>query len=305
METFGRRYRRKEALVPTHTERGKLFPSRRATTLGSFGLTAALALLLTVGVTAQQAPANSAGPTSLKVTITVDGETRELETTASKTVSELLAEHKIAFGNDDRCTVPTTSALTDGLKLTITRVRVETVTEKTPIPFTTHEVLSPELRVGAKIVKIPGKDGEKAITYRDYYKDGKRTERTKLDEKVTPATQALVLLGTQGMTLSSRGFFGSRRMIEMTATGYGPSGNGRYGMHTATGIRPRYGIVAVDPRIIPLGTKLFVEGYGYAIAADTGSAIKGMRIDLFYESDGRASQVGRKKVRVLILEPGR
>jgi 3D (Asp-Asp-Asp) domain-containing protein len=65
---------------------------------------------------------------------------------------------------------------------------------------------------------------------------------------------------------------------------------------------PQYGVVAVDPRVIPLGTRLFVEGYGSAIAGDTGGAIKGNRIDLCFNSDDEAEKVGRRTVRVLILE---
>ncbi len=58
----------------------------------------------------------------------------------------------------------------------------------------------------------------------------------------------------------------------------------------------------MDPRVIPLGTKLYVEGYGPAVAADTGSAIKGLRIDVWLNSRELAIKWGRKKVRVWVLE---
>jgi 3D (Asp-Asp-Asp) domain-containing protein len=67
-------------------------------------------------------------------------------------------------------------------------------------------------------------------------------------------------------------------------------------------MRATYGLVAVDPRVIPLGTHLYVEGYGFALAADTGGAIKGNRIDLCYDSVAFANRFGRKKVRVHVLE---
>lgn len=74
----------------------------------------------------------------------------------------------------------------------------------------------------------------------------------------------------------------------------------RFG-RTYTGIRPYRGIVAVDPRIIPLHTKMYVEGYGYAQAEDIGGAIKGRRIDVFIPSLHEARKWGRKKVKVYIL----
>jgi 3D (Asp-Asp-Asp) domain-containing protein len=61
------------------------------------------------------------------------------------------------------------------------------------------------------------------------------------------------------------------------------------------------GVVAVDPKVIPLGSKLYVEGYGYAIAGDTGGAIKGNRIDVFFYSSGETAQWGRRWVRVFVL----
>ena len=68
------------------------------------------------------------------------------------------------------------------------------------------------------------------------------------------------------------------------------------------GTRLRYGVVAVDPRVIPLGTKLYIEGYGYAVAEDTGGAIKGNRIDLCYTDRAKAEAFGRRNVKVYILK---
>ncbi|MBV9470942.1 MAG: 3D domain-containing protein, partial [Abitibacteriaceae bacterium] len=72
---------------------------------------------------------------------------------------------------------------------------------------------------------------------------------------------------------------------------------------TCTGLPIGYGAAAVDPRVVPLGTKMYVEGYGYAFACDTGGAIKGRRIDLAYDSYRVANSQGHRKVRVWILEP--
>jgi 3D (Asp-Asp-Asp) domain-containing protein len=73
------------------------------------------------------------------------------------------------------------------------------------------------------------------------------------------------------------------------------------GSRTATGTWPSRGTVAVDPRVIPLGSELYVEGYGPAVAADTGGDIKGQRIDLYMESYEEAIQFGRREVLVEVL----
>jgi len=72
------------------------------------------------------------------------------------------------------------------------------------------------------------------------------------------------------------------------------------GYRTTTGTWPSRGTVAVDPRVIPLGTELHIEGYGAAVAADTGGAIQGQKIDLYMDSEHECLQWGRRKVEVQI-----
>jgi len=278
---------------------GCYFSWRRAPYHHSLVLTVILAVSFGATVAAAQQQGVLVPP--VKVILIADGETREI-LSAGKTVQDLLEEHHIALGDNDRCSVPLSTPITDGLKLTLYRVRTETVTERTPIPFPHKQMLSPELRAGATVVKTPGKEGERAITYRDYYKDGTRTARDKMAEKVTPPTTQIEALGTRGLTLASRSSYGGRRIISMIATGYGPGGNGPWGRRTTTGCRSGYGVVAVDPRFIRLGTHLYIEGYGHAIAGDTGSAIRGNRIDLGFEHDHEAARIGRRPVRVLIID---
>ena len=74
------------------------------------------------------------------------------------------------------------------------------------------------------------------------------------------------------------------------------------GYRTATGTWPSRGTVAVDPRVIPLGTELHIEGYGPAVAADTGGAIQGQRVDLYMDTEHECWQWGRRKVEVRVLE---
>jgi len=87
------------------------------------------------------------------------------------------------------------------------------------------------------------------------------------------------------------------RSINIESTAYTFTGN-----KTATGIEPRQGIIAVDPKIIALGSKVYVEGYGYAIAADTGGDIRGNRIDVFFPTLSQCISWGRKYVRIYVIQ---
>src|SRR5450830_1042165 len=84
--------------------------------------------------------------------------------------------------------------------------------------------------------------------------------------------------------------------LKMVATAYFSGGK------TATGLRARKGIVAVDPSVIPLGTKLYIEGYGEAQAADIGSSIKGNRIDLCFDSLQECMAFGKRTINVYLVE---
>ena len=89
--------------------------------------------------------------------------------------------------------------------------------------------------------------------------------------------------------------------MTMTATAY-TEADGPGGGYTATGMRARHGVIAVDPNVIPLGTRVFVEGYGLAVAGDTGGAIQGNIIDLCMDQHYEAINFGRRTVKVYILE---
>ena len=91
-------------------------------------------------------------------------------------------------------------------------------------------------------------------------------------------------------------------ILEATAYYPGPRNyGGGVGIRTKTGMLAQRGVVAVDPVVIPLGTRVYVEGYGGAIAADTGGAIRGKRIDLCFNTYEEAMRFGRRPVRVYIF----
>lgn len=278
---------------------------RAATRLLSLALTVTFGLAVRSSVRAagtDTTPTASPKPAaeSLHVTIVADGQTKEV-TAPLSTVGELLAAQNIHLSKLDRCSLSQKALLSDGATLTITRIRSEDTVEHTAIPFPVKQSYSSTMTIGDKTVKLAGVKGDRAVKYHTTYKDDVPTSHYKLSESVTAPKPQLEVIGTRGMTLASRGYFGGRRIIEMVATGYGPGGNGRWGAHTSSGLKPGFGVVAVDPRFIPLGTRLYIDGYGYAVAGDTGGAIKGNRIDLGRDTNEEAAAEGRKKVRVLVL----
>lgn len=194
------------------------------------------------------------------------------------------------------------SAYAGGRKQLVTQV--ETHYQALPVPKGVHYEFSRTVRPGRLLTAHSGKAGSRKTTWRITYKDGKVIDRELLKEELTKPEPALVLMSRAGFG-TSRGGFVRRRVLNMVATAYDPSpetiGPGATG-RTRTGMIATFGHVAVDPRVIPLGSLVYVEGYGFAIASDTGGAIKGNRIDLCYDSRSTALAFGRKRVKVHILK---
>lgn len=112
-------------------------------------------------------------------------------------------------------------------------------------------------------------------------------------------------MNAEKQKMAATGEPSSAKEMTVIATAYtayceGCSGTTAYGINLRE--NPHLKVIAVDPKIIPLGTKVWVEGYGYAIAGDTGGAIKGNKIDVFIPSHDEAMQWGVKKVKIKILE---
>lgn len=155
-----------------------------------------------------------------------------------------------------------------------------------------------------RLMKVQeGQEGSVTQTYRVTFKNGKAVGKTLLKEERIEAQPTLYLMGYGGFNVS-RGAFARKKVLTMSATAYDPSpatiGRGATG-RTAMGMVATFGHVAVDPRVIPLGSLVFVEGYGFAIASDTGGAIKGNKIDLCYDSRSTALAFGRRQVRVHVF----
>ena len=153
-----------------------------------------------------------------------------------------------------------------------------------------------------------GHDGVRVRRYSVGYVNGVEASRTLVDEYYDPEPVDTVIYyptrtGRNDSAPSDGGTV--ERTLNVYATWYNPASSGRspsdpaYG-HTATGAVVTYGIVAVDPNVIPLGTRMFIPGYGYAVAADTGGAVKGYIIDLGFP-DGVTVDWQSKWVEIYIL----
>ncbi len=93
----------------------------------------------------------------------------------------------------------------------------------------------------------------------------------------------------------------SGRALYVSASGYSAHDPGN-SKHTATGTLVRKGVIAVDPKLIPLGTKVFIPGYGEALAEDIGGSIKGHRIDVAFDTHEEALAFGRRDIEIIIVE---
>ena len=94
---------------------------------------------------------------------------------------------------------------------------------------------------------------------------------------------------------------GGGRSVYVSATAYSAYDPGN-GNRTATGTPVRHGVIAVDPSVIPLGTRVFIPGYGEAVAEDIGGAIHGYRIDVAFDTHAEALMFGRQDLEIFIME---
>lgn len=169
--------------------------------------------------------------------------------------------------------------------------------------------LSFSLAPGSSKVTATGTPGIRKILVRYTQRDGGPVRRCVIGSSLLRAPKPRIIadgIGTSGLARFEansivRMAYIARGAIEMLATGYAADCIGCDGM-TAIGRRAGHGIVAVDPRVIPLGTHLYIPGYGLAVAGDTGGSIVGHRIDLGFDSLRDAAIFGRRAITVYRLK---
>ena len=211
--------------------------------------------------------------------------------TRKTTVSEALKEAGYELQELDIVSPSAKSALSDGTSIKVQRVRIVSETEEEATDFKTVEEEDPTMNKGETKTTQEGKQGKDMVTYDVTYTAGKETDRKETKREVIekPVDQIVHV----GMIETIDGFAYTRKET-FEATAY--TGGGR----TASGTRARVGEIAVDPSVIPLGTTVYVEGFGLRTAEDTGGAVKGHIIDIYMGSRAECLRWGRRNVTVYL-----
>jgi uncharacterized protein YabE (DUF348 family) len=242
------------------------------------------------------------------VTIVVGRETRTVMTTASD-VASLLAEQQISLDPNDEVRPALTAAVPENGVVKVTRVMKWQRTEKRVIPVTTERRIDFNLNPGSSKVLAKGKPGMREVVVSFVQRDGGSITATVIHSRTLVKPHARIVdvgIGEYAAfeRYAEHGIDHTSRLaasaLDMIATAYTAGCYGCSGI-TAIGRPAGHGIVAVDPSVIPLGTRLYIPGYGFAIAGDTGGAIRGNRIDLGFDSYSDAIRFGRREVTVYRL----
>lgn len=237
---------------------------------------------------------------AVPVTVTYQQNTQEI-VTGKPTVGELLTE--MGFNNETIRTDPSPNTkITSDVHIKVVAVSEIIAEREEEEPYQVVRRPDSMMEQGNEEVVEYGENGVKIIKVKEHFDDGVKVSEEILEETVIkPAKPQIIKVGARNTIETSRGAMRFRRAAYMEATAYLPSDGNGAGI-TATGIMARHGVVAVDPNVIPLGSRLYIPGYGMALAADTGGAIKGNIIDLCMEDYGEAISFGRRTVKVYILD---
>lgn len=254
------------------------------------------------------------------VTVTADGASKTVTLTEGS-VADALERAGVTLSRDDLINVSPYEDAVSGMEIIVNRITYRTVEKETDLPFTTETTETEWLTAGKVLVTQPGKDGKQVATYHQVLMDGEVIDSELLDSKVLsyPVVQKQYL-GTSSTPIASEIIPPSdfkldengipenyTRVLSGKATAYSSR---RYPyVRGASGQYLKPGSVAVDPKLIPYGTKLYITSadgsyvYGYAIAADTGlGMVQGhVLVDCFFETYGESCRFGAKKVNVYVL----
>jgi 3D (Asp-Asp-Asp) domain-containing protein len=212
------------------------------------------------------------------------------------TVKQNLEYNNIEYDDNDRISPSLDTKVTADTKIVVDEVQVKTTQKTVTVKAKDETVMSSKVESGV-IKTVDGHDGKAVMQYKTTYVNGKKKKTTsKVKRWKTKVVNNSVIFGTSetgenGTVKYSRTFTGNCTAYYMGESAYG-----------AAGSRCHYGTCAVDPSYIPYGTKLYVTGYGIAVANDCGSAVKNNVVDLYMHNNSEALQWGRQHVKVYVLE---
>jgi len=257
------------------------------------------------------------------VTVQADGR-QQVVYTSEDTVADVIGSMNIALNEHDRVTPDLTAPLKDGMSVSVVRVRKEVTETRYPIEFKVVQEKNADLEEGKKKVVTPGKNGLVVFKTERVYEDGKLVSQEMIEKTVAkPAVQQVVAVGTKKkqevatlsyngaptaaeakvVKLNGQNVKVKRVLNNVTLTAYSAGfestgkskGDEGYGI-TFSGAYVKEGrTIAVDPKVIPIGWWVYIEGIGFRRAEDTGSAVKGKKIDVYYDSESRANKFGLKR----------
>lgn len=242
---------------------------------------------------------------AVNVSVAVDGKMLKIKS-AEKNVQNMLKAEHITLSKVDKIKPAKSSMLKKGMKISITRVNSQVVKNNEEVGFATEVITDNTMGNDEKQILQQGQAGEKEVSTKIVYEDGVEVSKNVLSENlIKQPVKQIVKIGTLGVLNPDRG--GRvlyEKCIDVVATAY--TNDFGFGI-TASGSKVRrdtngYSSIAVDPRVIPMGSKLYVPGYGYGIAEDTGGAIKGNRLDLFFSSEKDCYNWGVRNIKVYILK---
>jgi uncharacterized protein YabE (DUF348 family)/3D (Asp-Asp-Asp) domain-containing protein len=255
--------------------------------------------------------------TSWEVPVHVDGLTKVVHT-VKRDVASILQDAGITPGQRDKVEPALTASIGKGTAIRITRIDEKVVQVQEDVPYQEIRKYDPTLNKGETRILQQGQQGKVVNHYKLVSENGKEVSRELVKrDVVTPKRDRIIAVGTKVVTaknpsktavtaaaMVSRGgkvFRPQRVLNNVVLTAYTPAGGGKspkspgYG-RTATGAKASEGrTIAVDPRVIPLGWWVFIDGIGYRRAEDTGGAVHGNKIDVFFNSHSDAIRFGRKR----------
>lgn len=216
-------------------------------------------------------------------------------------VGSVLSALGIKLGPLDKVRPPLTASLAAGAHVDVIRQWLENKTTTSSLPFSVTYRPDSSLIKGRRQILQNGRKGLVATTVQYLVQDGTPLHNKVVAKKlIQPPAPEVVAYGTAQPIMVNGQPMVVRSQMYMVSTGYWPDPSWSTGL-TASGTPAHYGVAAVDPSVIPLGTQLYIPGYGYAVALDTGSAIIGNRIDLCFNDQGQAMNWGVQPLTVDIL----